>query len=66
MQKKPVLLEPFEPQKVIRAEAPSEQDLVPDAKYMYEGFPQSLDRSLYYKPRKLQYYREDSVRSVHV
>lgn len=64
--KKPVLLEPFEPQKVIRAEAPSEQDLVPDAKYMYEGFPQSLDRSLYYKPRKLQYYREDSVRSVHV
>ena len=62
--KKPTLLEPFEPKKIIRAEAPSEADLVPDAKYMYEVFPASLDRSLYYTPRRLQYYRDDS-RSVH-
>ena len=63
--KKPTLLEPFEPKKVIRAEAPSEIDLVEDAKYMYEVFPSSLDRSLYYKPRKLNYHREDAMRSVH-
>ena len=62
--KKPTLLEHFEPKKIIRAEAPSEADLVPDAKYMYEVFPASLDRSLYYTPRRLQYYRDDS-RSVH-
>ena len=63
--KKPTLLEPFEPKKVIRAEAPSEVDLVPDAKFMYEAFPASLDQSLYYAPRRLHYYREDASRSVH-
>jgi len=63
--KKPTLLEHFEPKKTIRAEAPSEADLVPDVKYMYEVFPASLDKSLYYTPRKLHYYRSDEQRSVH-
>ena len=63
--KKPTLVEPFEPTSKIRAEAPSEADLVPDAKYMHEVFPAVLDRSLYYTPRRLQYHREDSMRSVH-
>ena len=61
--KKPTLLEPFEPKKTIKAEAPSEADLIPDVKYMYEVFPASLDKSLYYKPRKLHYYKTDEQRS---
>lgn len=55
--KKPTLLETFEAKKKIRAETPSDKDLVPDAKYTYEVFPTSLDRSLFYEPRKLHMYR---------
>jgi len=57
--KKPSLLEPFEPKKKIRAEQPSDQDLVPDVKYMYETFPASLEKGLYYAPRRLNYYRQE-------
>ena len=63
--KKPALLEPFEATLKIRAEAPSEVDLVTDSKFMYEVFPATLDRSLYYTPRCLQYHREDTQRTVH-
>jgi len=48
---------PFEAKKKIRAEPPSDKDLVPDTKYTYEFFPATLDRTLFYEPRKLHYYR---------
>ena len=59
------LIEPFEPTRIIKAEQPSEEGLSSNDVFKYATFPDKLEQELYYKARKLNYYKEDSQRSVH-
>lgn len=63
--RQPLVLEAFEPKKTIKAEQPSEEGLPSGQIFGYTEFPATLDKTLYYKPRKLNYFKEDSQRSVH-